>query len=344
MVCHNILKNCSPIVSVVIPVYNVIQYLTLCLDSVLSQTYRNLDILLIDDGSTDGSSKICDEYAKRDGRIRVFHTTNHGLSAARNLGIENATGEFLMFIDSDDWVEKNAVEILLELSMKTTSDIAVACFYREFTNTSSQKKQCYETQVVQGMDILSLFASGMLSNVVWNKLYRKACFRETRFPDGHVFEDVFTLWRILTALAENNRTIVVLPNCLFHYRMRKSSISHQRSLYYYSDRWKACREKFDALSLYQDRLLPECMNTIGATWCYFAGFSSKEREQGTDLLQEMRDFSRKHFRTLFHGKYRTIYRIICILSLNRSPVLLWLCFQANNLRKAIKNKEQWLFD
>ena len=111
-------------ISVIVPVYNVEPYLRKCLDSILAQTYRNLEILVIDDGSTDGSGRICDEYAGRDERIKVFHTENHGLSCARNLGLDNANGEWIGFVDSDDWIEPDMYEVLLPWAGKTaTADV-----------------------------------------------------------------------------------------------------------------------------------------------------------------------------------------------------------------------------
>lgn len=113
----------APLVSVVIPVYNVRRYLQQCLESAIAQTYRNLEIIIIDDGSTDGSGSICDQYAERDGRIHVIHSTNRGLASARNLGLENAQGQLISFLDSDDWIEPHAVETLVRTAQLTGSAI-----------------------------------------------------------------------------------------------------------------------------------------------------------------------------------------------------------------------------
>lgn len=104
----------NPLVSVVVPVYNVASYLEQCLDSVVNQTYKNLEIILVDDGSTDGSGAICDRYAEKDSRIQVIHKENGGLSSARNVGLERITGEWALFVDSDDWIELNTLELLFE--------------------------------------------------------------------------------------------------------------------------------------------------------------------------------------------------------------------------------------
>ena len=122
----------EPLVSVIIPVYNVSRYLPKCLDSVISQTWRNLEIIVIDDGSTDGSGSICDQYAKRDDRIKVIHSPNRGLSSARNLGLDNLRGQFISFIDSDDWIEPDAVETLVKAALLTGSYIVTAGFCHEY--------------------------------------------------------------------------------------------------------------------------------------------------------------------------------------------------------------------
>ena len=125
-------NQCRPLVSIIIPVYNISRYLPQCLDSVISQTYQNIEIIMINDGSTDDSGSICDQYAQRDGRIHVFHTPNRGPGAARNLGLENARGQFVSFIDSDDWIGPQTIEILLGAAQETEADIVIARYCFEY--------------------------------------------------------------------------------------------------------------------------------------------------------------------------------------------------------------------
>lgn len=120
------------LVSVIIPVYNVGRYLPQCFDSVTSQTYRNLEIIVIDDGSTDDSGSICDQYAEKDDRIRVIHTDNRGLASARNLGLENVSGEYISFIDSDDWIEPQTIEMFIRTALETEADIVNAKYCSEY--------------------------------------------------------------------------------------------------------------------------------------------------------------------------------------------------------------------
>ena len=188
----------APLVSVVIPVYNVRRYLQQCLESAIAQTYRNLEIIIIDDGSTDGSGSICDQYAERDGRIHVIHSTNRGLASARNLGLENAQGQLISFLDSDDWIEPHAVETLVRTAQLTGSAIIDARSCAEYigktVHHSAGAKYCY---TYRGQDILPAFAEGWIDNVVWNKLYRAECFDRIRFPEGRDYEDIAVVWKLM---------------------------------------------------------------------------------------------------------------------------------------------------
>ena len=141
-------------ISVIVPVYNVEPYLRKCLDSIIGQTYKDLEIIIIDDGSTDCSGKICDEYEERDGRLKVFHTENKGLSAARNLGLDNATGDWIGFVDSDDWIEPDMYEVLLKRAGETSSKYF---FFKLGINFSSLIKFYLLSFLHNGLSVLSLF-------------------------------------------------------------------------------------------------------------------------------------------------------------------------------------------
>ena len=128
-------------VSIIIPVYNTKKYLEQCVFSIVEQTYQNIEILLVDDGSTDGTSDLCDEIAKKDSRVRVIHKTNGGAATARNLGIDEATGEYVMFVDSDDWLDTDAVENLVEHADKNNTDVIRFSYVREFEGKQLVKKK-----------------------------------------------------------------------------------------------------------------------------------------------------------------------------------------------------------
>ena len=171
-------------ISVIVPVYNVAPYLHKCVDSLLAQTYPDLEIILVDDGSTDGSERICDEYAGHYPHITVIHQKNAGLSVARNVGLEAASGEWIAFLDSDDWVEKNMYEVLFSLSQTYGADLT-SCATRELTvegevlsspNTGTTRVLTPD-EIVAGLE-------------VWNKLWRRSLIGDVRFIKGQVSEDV----------------------------------------------------------------------------------------------------------------------------------------------------------
>ena len=210
----------NPLVSIVVPIYNVRNYLQQCLDSVLGQTYQNMEILLIDDGSTDGSNRICDEYEKQDSRVRVFHTENRGLASARNQGMKYANGAYYAFIDSDDWIELHTIATLVKAAQEFDADVVIGKRCYEYVGRSIRPKQDDDkVRVFHGKDILPAYSNGSFGDVVWNKLYRRECWEAFQFPDGHNYEDVVITWRMMKSLSENEGTIVELEESFFHLRV-----------------------------------------------------------------------------------------------------------------------------
>ena len=188
----------NKLISVIVPVYNVEKYLSRCLDSIISQTYRKLEIVLVDDGSTDNSSMICDEYAKKDCRITVIHTENHGLSEARNKGIENSHGEYVSFVDSDDYLHKRFLETLLNLVIETGSDLSVCDFVRvdENGNGTLFYDSPIKNEVLTSDEMLEKIINsnqGYKYIVAWNKLYSKKALSGVKFPAGKIHEDEATI-------------------------------------------------------------------------------------------------------------------------------------------------------
>lgn len=213
-------------VSVVVPVYNVEAYLPACVDSILAQTFTNMEVILVDDGSTDGCAALCDEYAHRDNRVRTIHRANGGLSAARNTGIEVAAGEYITFIDSDDAVAPDMIEYLLALIKEYDADMSVCqrWYIDEDGNTLPMPaKRDVATHVVRGNAacMRAFFTHGHIDTVAWAKLYRRAQFRTIRYPEGKYNEDVFTTYRVV---AECN-AIAVGAERKYLYRQRRQSIT-----------------------------------------------------------------------------------------------------------------------
>jgi len=206
-------------VSVIVPVFNVEEYLSKCLDSIINQSYYNLEIILIDDGSTDLSSFICDEYCSLDSRVVVVHKTNGGLSDARNTGINLATGEFFCFIDSDDYIDVNMIEELINLLSFHDADIAVCDFLEVSPNMDISKISLNnETiEIISNIEELeNLFSKNYLQTVVsWNKLYKKELFNNIRFPVGKLHEDEFTTYKIIF---QAKKIVHTKKKCIFIYK------------------------------------------------------------------------------------------------------------------------------
>lgn len=211
------------LITIIIPIYNVEAYLTKCLDSILIQTYRNLEILLIDDGSTDSCGEICDKYKSIDNRIKVIHKVNGGISDARNCGLSNATGELISFIDSDDWVHKEYIETLYKNLITYKADIS-SCSYIKVKESSkiiynSTKK--VRTKVYTSEEaIANILYRRYMDNSPWGKLYKKKLFDGLEYQKGIIYEDLDLFYRIY----ERANLIVHTNKQCYFYLLRKTSL------------------------------------------------------------------------------------------------------------------------
>lgn len=211
-------------ITVVVPVYNVEKYVRRCIESIISQTFKDFEIILVDDGSSDSSGKICDEYAKKNIKVNVIHKENGGLSSARNVGIEiflkNPDSEWITFIDSDDWIHCKMFEIMYNSVLKNKTDIAV-CDYRK-TNSFYDDILIsnYNESVYDALDFFADNSSAAMVSVC--KLYRKNLFSDCRFPEGRLHEDVFTTYKLF-AKADK---ISYINAALYFYYQNDDSIVH----------------------------------------------------------------------------------------------------------------------
>ena len=214
----------SPLVSVIVPVYNVQDYLPRCIDSILTQSYQNLEIILVDDGSKDQSGAICDAYAGRESRIRVIHKKNGGLSSARNAGIEAARGDYLAFVDSDDWIEQDAYACLLAALQKYDAKLACGGRYdvdgatlHKKVGLCPQKEECIPAEEMAGR----IFVWAGCDSSACDKLYHRSLWENFRYPEGMVCEDVPVTYRIVLQ-AER---VVMCPKPIYNYFHRPGSIT-----------------------------------------------------------------------------------------------------------------------
>ena len=212
-------------ISVIVPVYNVEQYLERCVDSIINQTYTNLEIILVNDGSTDNSGKLCDELAKKDERIRVIHKENGGLSDARNRGIDESESDLVGFIDSDDYIDSDMYEVLLKNLNDTDADLSMCALYDVYNNTPEAQVTNKETWKLSSEQAIKMVMEAkILSVTAVNKLYRKSLFTDLKFEVGKIAEDAF----IMIKLLDKCEKIVATNKKKYYYVHRENSITTQK--------------------------------------------------------------------------------------------------------------------
>lgn len=234
-------------ISIIIPIYKVEKYLDKCVESVVNQTYKNLEIILVDDGSPDNCPKMCDEWAKKDKRIKVIHKENGGLSDARNKGLDIATGDHIMFLDSDDYVSTQICEKLLDLSLKNNADISMCdllSFYEDedlpIVNAN------YETIVLNRAQIIEQIYKPTLNllMVAVAKLYKKEVLKNIRYPIGRLHEDEFVIHRVI--YEANN--FAYTTEKLYYYLKRRESITAVKKQKNITDVLEAFKNRYDFLN------------------------------------------------------------------------------------------------
>lgn len=231
----------TPLVSIIIPIYKVEPYLRRCLNSIVNQTYVNLEIILVDDGSPDRCPAICDEYAAKDLRIIVIHKENGGLSDARNAGLDICTGEYISFVDSDDWVENKYIETLISSALLQDADIVIGS-YDLIRNNKSEASEPFQNGMFSKKEVFFKIITAQTTHlgISWGKLYKKNILEGERFPVGKTQEDNYTSYKFIY---KANR-ICCVDRVLYHYFQREHSISKTDTSNNFMD---VVKEQFDFL-------------------------------------------------------------------------------------------------
>ena len=219
----------SELVSVIIPVYNAEKYLQKCLDSIVNQTYSNLEIIIVNDGSTDNSLSIINKYCMLDDRIVTLNKINGGLSDARNTALDYFHGDYVVFVDSDDWIDLNLIEKCIGLCRLNTCDVVCFAYYKVDEKGDYEVEGCNveeEITVSKNDAIRLLNEEKIIQSHVCNKFYRSSCFERIRFPYGRAYEDSFTMYKLFLEI--NYVTLINAP--LYYYFQRSDSIVHTPSL------------------------------------------------------------------------------------------------------------------
>lgn len=273
------------LISIIVPVYNVEKYLRKCIDSIRNQTYTNIEIILINDGSTDTSGKICDEFKEQDERITVVHQENQGISMVRNMGIKLAKGNFIGFVDSDDYIENDMFETLYKLNKKYNSDISIVSFYEHYNEKIISVRNSKKLEILDKTEGLKeLLIDIKIQSYLWNKLFRKELLNNIEFPEGKNFEDISAMLLIF----EKSNKIVLLEEPKYHYVRRDNSIVGKKNYKTYKDYLEIIYDKFFYLDgKYEELNIYNAYNfIINMIWVYtiIVTFDIKEVYEEYDKL------------------------------------------------------------
>lgn len=261
----------NPLVSIIVPVYNVERYIHRAVESILNQSYRNIEIILVDDGSSDNCPQICDEYALKDKRIKVIHKKNGGLSDARNVGINIIKGEYITFVDSDDYIAANAIERFLQ-EMQAQNVDAICCGFSIIDSNGEIYDCCRCEKNIQytGTDTAKRLIQDLYPyNFAWAKLYKKKLFDNIRFPTGRLYEDAATIYKIISKA----NAVYFMTDCLYYYeRGREGNITSElksnKAAWSYFCGCLNCREQiaFCQTKSQFDDMLPVIYKRLNS-WC-----------------------------------------------------------------------------
>lgn len=314
------------LISVIVPVYNVEKYLKDALNSILNQTYKKLEIILIDDGSTDLSAQICDEFALKDSRIKVFHKQNAGQSSARNMGLDVAKGEFISFVDSDDIIKQDYIQKLYDMSCKfqtKLSMISLRPFYGEFPNYENTKT--YENEkVLSAKDLLKSICTADLSFSPCIFLYAKEIFDGLRFPQGRIYEDIYISFDVINK-AQN---IAYTDGIYYFYRIRSGSTVHS-----FDDKHLIAVDSVQRFTTLVYKTYPELKNESNYALCSSmfdtsVGILKSGKSEFYPKIYEFSKLIRKRLSSVLKIKTKYFKKKVLIILLAIHPTLLKLAFKA----------------
>lgn len=332
----------SSLISVIVPVYNTEQYLVRCIKSILNQKHQNLEIILVDDGSTDGSSQKCDLYAEMDQRVRVIHKKNGGQSSARNVGLDACVGDYISFVDSDDWIAPDMYSTLLAQLEKHNASLAIAGRYDAYEHSAQVTvgKQFGKEGLFDAYEVLPEMAIGKISDFsVCDKLHRKELWGNIRFPEGEIYEDFAVMYKVLIAA----KSVVLCDKPFYTYFHRRNSTltsSFRKALMDYPK--QTSQFVADMKSWY-----PEYTNY--AIWTHIKAVQLVMRKllrSNKKTFSEHRDLYKAYAQDLL--KYRSIWkkdplftrsdRLICRLLLHKHLARFLFLIKKNKLMKLIGQK------
>lgn len=285
-------------ISIIVPVYNVEPYLQRCLDSIVNQSYQNLEIILVDDGSSDNCGNICDKYAAKDRRIRAIHKLNGGVASARNTGLDAATGDWIGWVDSDDWIEPAMFETMLKCAEVHGADIAICSRIESYPDHSFRIGWQQSKLLDKEQAIALLVEDGLVQSYLWDKLWKRELFQDIRIPQLRVFEDMAVMYRLFMR-AER---VLCLPNEFYHYEHHDTGLTTVLSLENRMNFYQVNRERYEALERdfpqFTERLAPVLAGAVLNIWTAYYDATKEERTRFSIRLDEAAKFCREHYRVM----------------------------------------------
>lgn len=287
----------EPLISVIIPVYNVEKYLNKCITSVVEQTYKNLEIIIVDDGSTDQSPEICDEWKKRDSRIQVVHSSNGGAGKARNTALDMATGDYVTFVDSDDYIAPQMYQVLLEQFYDGIG--IVECNYSMVYDDSEEFKEerkIYKIHTYSAVEAMhENINDHIFRQLIWNKMYRKDVIKGIYFPTGKKIDDEFWTYQAIG----NASKLIYMDQKLYAYRQQEQSVMHLLDAKKRLEALKAKEERHIYICEFMPQLKTESLNNLWFT-CIYQGqrvLKDKNKENLKSVYPQIKRFIKKYPQT-----------------------------------------------
>lgn len=290
-----------PLISVIIPIYNVEAYLNKCIESIVNQTYQNLEIILVDDGSPDNCPTMCDEWSEKDSRIKVIHKQNGGLSDARNIGAEYSKGEYLTFVDSDDYLAENCIELLWDVFYRNDVQMSVGSFEKVYNDIVEKRSFTGETEIYTPQQYMLSFYENVVDEVLFDKavsfviacckLYKRSLFDEIKFPVGRYHEDEFTTYKLCFCCER----IAYVDSPLYFYVQREGSITHAFAEKRMEDASAAFEERLDFFSKRNDCVQLYAAAALDLARVYKNNYISTERSDNKQLTEKTLYNFKRHY-------------------------------------------------
>ncbi|MDZ4983572.1 glycosyltransferase [Clostridium perfringens] len=324
-------------ISIIVPIYKVEKYINKCIDSILNQTYKNIEVILVDDGSPDNCGKICDKYLLKDDRIKVIHKENGGLSSARNAGLDIATGDYIGFVDSDDWIESNMYEILINNAIKYNADVSVGGVVdlleenNKYIKIKSTFNGITETVCLNKQEAMKKFFLGSWS--AWDKLYKREVHEDLRFPQGKINEDEAIAMHVL----DKCNNVVYTNEVFYNYIRRPNSITTSKFSEKKLDWYRNCKYNLEFIKekqpeLIKYALLRFCSSIMWSLRCI--SLTDNNFKDSTKLLVKELKANKKDILSneLISRKEKLWIRLILWTSINNNIAIFRILNRINNKR------------